>query len=479
MIRFLTQMYRRLVQATVDSCVHAEPKMIGFGLIASVGFPLYYFVWSYVVPQPYENLNLRLAAMAVAAPLLVTRYWPAWLRAYLPLYWYTVLTLCLPFFFTFMLLQNEVNTVWSMATVTAVLLVILVIDTVSAIVMVLIGTAAAFAVYALVSGNPIPWADYMSLTPVYAFAVVTGAFFNLTNEREKRAKTLTARALGGHVAHELGNPLQTISFGARQVKEYVPGLVDTYRAAKRAGLEVPPIAENHLRFLSDAGGITEVEVSYSLMVIDMMLKKAGTKTIGTDELRDFGIMQCVDTAIRRYAFKNAEERAWIEIVESADFRVHANEILVMHVVFNLLKNGIYALKAARRYRAGSIRIWAVPTQTNNRLHILDNGTGMSPQTLARAFQPFFTTRESGAGLGLHFCRDVMHRFGGEITCRSRYGEFTEFVLHFPVANEAFRAPAPLSDAPGDTEAPQPKSAGVEGRRWKGDPAPSTSPGGSG
>lgn len=421
--------------------------MFIFGAIATSGFLLYYYVWAYLFPQPYENLSLRLACAAVSAPVLFTKHWPQWMRSILPAYWYVSLTLCLPIFFTYMLLQNGLDSIWPMASVAAVLLLFLMVDSVNAVIMSVVGTAVGIAVFTLTETKTVPWADYLSILPVYFFVLFTGTFLNLSNEKEQQAKSLAARALGGHVAHELGNPLTTISVAARETKAYVPALIETYREAKRQGLDVPPISENHLQFLGKVGRMTEVEVDYSLMVIDMMLKKAGAKTVGMDERDQFNAIDCVQTAIARYAYKSSEEQDCISIQPSPDFAVYANEILFRHIIFNLLKNGLYAIKAARRRGAGAIRIWAEPGDRTNRLHIRDNGIGMSPKTAARVFDPFFTTRDKGTGLGLHFCHDVMQHFGGDIACHSCDGQYTEFVLSFPAAFLTATSSSTMTDEP--------------------------------
>ena len=447
MIQPLTRICRRLSSSIVDASHYAVPKMFVFGAIATSGFLLYYYVWAYLFPQPYENLSLRLAGAAISAPLLFSKHWPRWMRSILPIYWYLSLTLCLPFFFTYMMLQNGLDSIWPMASVAAVLLLFLMVDSLNAVVMSVIGTAIGIAVFTLTETKTVPWADYLALLPVYFFVLFTGTFLNLSNEREQRAKSLAARALGGHVAHELGNPLTTISVAARETSEYVPALIDTYRKAKRQGLDVPPISENHLQFLGRVGRMTEVEVDYSLMVIDMMLKKAGARTIGMDERDQFNAIDCVQTAVARYAFKSAEEQDCITIEPSPNFTIYANETLFRHIIFNLLKNALYAIKAARRRNEGEIRVWAIPGEQTNRLYIHDNGIGMSPQTVARVFDPFFTTRDKGTGLGLHFCHDVMRRFDGEISCRSCEGQYTEFVLSFPTAIQTATSISSMTDEP--------------------------------
>jgi two-component system CAI-1 autoinducer sensor kinase/phosphatase CqsS len=446
-IELLTKSYRRLYRSVAVSSVYAIPKMFFFGAVAAAGFPLYYYVWVYLFPQPYENLSLRLAGSVIAAPLLFTKHWPSWTRSILPVYWFFVLTFCLPFFFTYMLLQNGVDSVWPMSAIAAVLLLFVVVDSFSAIVIEVVGVSAAFGIFTIHGGDQISWAEFSVLVPVVIFALVTGVAFNLGNEREQRARSLAARALGAYVAHELGNPLTTISASAKETKEYVPALVDTYRTAKRLRLDVPPISESHLEFLERVGNMTQVEVDYSLMIIDMVLKKAGAGSARIDEQEELGILGCAQRAVDNYAFKSSQDRERVRIDKGADFAIYANDTLLRHVLFNLLQNALYAIKAARRHDTGVIRVWAVPGHRTNCLHVRDNGVGMSREIAARAFDPFFTTRDRGTGLGLHFCRDVMQQFGGDIYCKSSADHFTEFILSFPATRRGVRPVSTLVQEP--------------------------------
>lgn len=67
--------------------------------------------------------------------------------------------------------------------------------------------------------------------------------------------------------------------------------------------------------------------------------------------------------------------------------------------------------------------------------VRDNGLGMSAQTVARLFEPFFTTRVEGTGLGLAIARGVARAHGGDIEVRSVLGEGTEFVLTLPLSRK--------------------------------------------
>jgi len=56
--------------------------------------------------------------------------------------------------------------------------------------------------------------------------------------------------------------------------------------------------------------------------------------------------------------------------------------------------------------------------------------------LPKIFDRFFSSTHHGSGIGLAFCKLVMQAYGGNITCQSQQGEFTEFVLSFPVVPQA-------------------------------------------
>jgi two-component system CAI-1 autoinducer sensor kinase/phosphatase CqsS len=318
-----------------------------------------------------------------------------------------------------------------MALITAILILLLLIDPINAVLMFIMGTILAFGLYELSTPRPLPIKEYLANLPIFSFALVAGAIFNLTNEREKKAKIAATLALGGHVAHELRTPLLGIRSGAIGAKNYLPKLVKAYTIARESGLDVPSIRLGHLKLLEGVLDRIEGEVNYSFLVIDMVLANAGNHKIEREKYSIFSVCAAASRAIDRYTFKRDEDRKKVQIDNGEDFEVYAVELLFAHILFNLLKNALYALEAAGVGEDGRIRIWAQPGAELNYLHFRDNGTGIPSGALERIFEPFATTKKSGTGLGLHFCRLVMERFGGEIICRSEEGSFTEFVLTFP------------------------------------------------
>lgn len=107
---------------------------------------------------------------------------------------------------------------------------------------------------------------------------------------------------------------------------------------------------------------------------------------------------------------------------------------VQQVFFNLIKNAAEAIKDSGK-SSGSIEISAAfrPEKHEIELKVKDDGPGIAPQNLTRVFEPRFTTKPTGHGLGLANCRRIMEAHGGKITVESRPGAGTTFVLSFSVS----------------------------------------------
>src|SRR5690606_35198667 len=77
------------------------------------------------------------------------------------------------------------------------------------------------------------------------------------------------------------------------------------------------------------------------------------------------------------------------------------------------------------------------------LRVRDTGSGMDQDTMSRVFDPFFTTREDGTGLGLASVHTIVTSLGGEVTVGSLPGEGTTFTVSLPLA----AAPEPAATSP--------------------------------
>lgn len=106
---------------------YANPNLTLVGWMGFLGFPTYYWVWTHLFPQSYENLPLRLLCSALFLLLVLRERLPMPIRTRMPIVYLIVITTCLPFFFFFMLLMNEWSNVWVMSFMAAIFLHILLV----------------------------------------------------------------------------------------------------------------------------------------------------------------------------------------------------------------------------------------------------------------------------------------------------------------------------------------------------------------
>lgn len=99
--------------------------------------------------------------------------------------------------------------------------------------------------------------------------------------------------------------------------------------------------------------------------------------------------------------------------------------LMNQVLLNLLRN---AFDAVAGKEDGRVDVIMTVSETHPYLTITDNGTGMSDEVLENLFQPFYTTKEGGSGVGLTLCRQIVRKHGGELGIRSRQDKGTTVTI---------------------------------------------------
>ncbi|MCG6952462.1 MAG: adenylate/guanylate cyclase domain-containing protein [Betaproteobacteria bacterium] len=169
--------------------------MVTVALIALVGHPLFYLIWSYVFPQPYENLALRIFAGAICIPLVLKAYWPERLRLWLALYWHLVVMFQLPFFFTLFMLLNDYAMVWVLTFIAGAFLLTFFVHWLLAIAMFLIGAGSAFALFELMKPDEYLTAPPYEIYVVYLFVLGVGGAINLKLRTYREAEAALIRRL--------------------------------------------------------------------------------------------------------------------------------------------------------------------------------------------------------------------------------------------------------------------------------------------
>lgn len=426
--KWLIKLANTIYTSLERSAHHSEHQIVAVGLVGFVGFPLYYFIWSELLPQPYENLGLRLVGSILCMLLIFKDNWPKRLKPFLPLYWYVTICYSLSFFFSYMLLRNDFSAVSVMSMLVSLFLLVLILDWIGLTVLSLIGFFSAWVCYLFTSPTAsLPVIDWQYIM-IYLFTIIAGSVFNYKTALLQNEKLQGMSAASGSIAHELRTPLLGIKSGAAGLKRYLPTLFKAYELAHEHDLPVEKIRTSHFQALLPILERIDSETNYANTIIDMLLMNVGKQAIDPVLFEPIDVAECVNDALRRYPFNTESEQQKVHWDPHQNFQFKGSKILMVHVLFNLLKNALYFIRRAQK---GEIYIWITQDAQHNILHFKDTGQGIPAEALPKLFDRFFSTTHVGTGIGLSFCKLVVESFGGEIACESIHGQYTEFLIRLP------------------------------------------------
>ncbi len=114
-------------------------------------------------------------------------------------------------------------------------------------------------------------------------------------------------------------------------------------------------------------------------------------------------------------------------------RAFADRGQLRRAVLNLARNAVQAAAAADHHGTGAVTLSANRVGDELRISVWNRGAEIAPETSGKLFEPFFTTREQGTGLGLAFVRDIARDHGGRVEVDSKDGE-TTFIVILPTVS---------------------------------------------
>lgn len=216
------------------------------------------------------------------------------------------------------------------------------------------------------------------------------------------------------IIHEINNPLNFATTGIFTLK-------------KKAKHITPEQQEEYNDILKDVeDGITRVKN----IVSDLRMFTHPS----TDNLDQVSVAEVVASALR-FLSNEMKDKAHIEQLFNDTQSVHANKNKLIHVMVNLVQNSMDAMKGKVFGNGEHPTIWIEARDSGpaNCIIVRDNGPGISAEHVDKIFDPFYTTKGvgEGMGLGLSICYRIMQECQGKISVRTEPGKFCEFTLEFP------------------------------------------------
>ena len=236
--------------------------------------------------------------------------------------------------------------------------------------------------------------------------------------RMENLANLTNLAAG--MAHEIKNPLGAISIHIQLIQKAL--------AKARENQDKLPAK----KFVEDHIDVVNEEIEHlNKLVMDFLLAvrpvKAQLELKEPDKLIE-GLVSF---------FKPEFNREGIEVVfrpSDSGKRILLDEKLFRDVIMNISQNSLVALKS--KYNSGQTgaKFCISNTVRENKyiITIADNGCGMSEESLSKIFEPYYTTKANGTGLGMTMVYKIIKEFSGEIIVDSEEGKGTAFTITFPI-----------------------------------------------
>jgi signal transduction histidine kinase len=243
---------------------------------------------------------------------------------------------------------------------------------------------------------------------------------DITEKRRKEAQLRRAESLASlttlaaGVAHEIKNPLGSLSIHIQLIRKALKG-----KEAIEASL-----IERHL-------GVVDEEIDrLNKIVVDFLFAVRPMDV----QLRESDPGQLV-AGVAEFIRPEAEKTGImveLDIAESLP-RMALDERLMKQAILNLVKNALAAMPGG-----GKLRLSAQRVEDEVRIGIEDSGVGISEADLPKIFEPYFTTKENGTGLGLTITFKIVREHDGEISVTSRPGQGSSFVIILPVPQKERR-----------------------------------------
>ena len=231
--------------------------------------------------------------------------------------------------------------------------------------------------------------------------------------RLRRAESLASMTtLAAGVAHEIRNPLTSMSIHLQLIQRSLGG--------QPAPAEID---ESLSTMTEEIQRLNKIVVDFLFAVRPM-----------NSELREGDVNDVLHPLL---AFLRPELSAsGIEVVEKLAARLppaHIDERLLREALLNIVKNAKAAMPAG-----GTLTVGTALDGERIRITVQDNGTGIPEDITDKIFEPYFTTREFGSGLGLTLTYKIIKEHAGDIEVSSRPGAGTTFRVYIPVSPRARR-----------------------------------------
>jgi len=241
----------------------------------------------------------------------------------------------------------------------------------------------------------------------------------------ERLNALTLLAAG--VAHELGNPLNSLNIHLQLMERQARKLKGKERGELQHSIE-----------------ICRGEINRLDSIVTQFLRAIRPSR---PQLQPENINTIVEEAVRFFSAEIEVRDIVVETELRSDLPLlQLDRGQMKQAFYNVIKNSFEAMK-----RRGILRIRTDMDESHVRVSFIDTGGGMSAETLSHVFEAYYTTKERGTGLGLLIVRRIVREHGGELAIESTEGKGLTLSIRLPFKEQRVRMLEAGDRNPGSAE----------------------------
>jgi len=243
---------------------------------------------------------------------------------------------------------------------------------------------------------------------------------DITESRRNAQQTIESerlnalRLLAAGVAHEIGNPLNSLHIHLQLMERSVQKLADGEKAELEQSIDVARSEVNRLD-----------------SIVTQFLKAVRPSR---PQLRPENVNTIVEEAVRFFAPELQDRGIIVEQELRSDLPLlQLDRDQMKQAFYNVIKNSVEAM-----HSDGSLHIRTDVADTHVIVRFIDTGGGMTAENLSHVFEPYFTTKASGSGLGLLIVRRIVREHGGELSIESSEGRGVTLTIRLPFIDRRIR-----------------------------------------